>query len=367
MALPADELTDRQREILGAVVEYYIATAEPVGSRSLTRKSKGIDVSPATVRNAMADLEDLGYLSAPHASAGRIPTGSAIRVYVEHLARRGRLTAREKDLIQAVAFPGENANRDVGQVLRDAGKALATLAQHATVVFLPDLDDVVFADIELLPVRSDSVLALFVAKSGLVQHRVIGVDFAVDRDELRRMSNYLKSLLDGKTLAQVRVAIFDAMSDERAQADRIMRQALKLGEQTLGVSVAPEAKVLVDGERNFLDQPEFSDVGKMRTLLRAFEEKTLLLRLLHTAVQNPVDTSLIERADTQVVFGAESSVRGTQELALVVATYDSDEGPAGKVGVVGPMRMDYSRVVPLVETMAGALSTSFGSGPPDDD
>ena len=352
-------LTDRQRDILRAVVEDYIATAEPVGSRSLIRRNRGIDLSPATVRNAMADLEALGFLSSAHVSAGRIPTTLAFRVYVEELASRGRITAREREIISAIVCPKPDTKGDIGEVLHEAGRVLATLSHHASLVLLPDLDDVVFADIEFVPVRADSVLAVFVAKSGLVQHRVLPVEFPVDRDQLRRMSNYLKSLLDGKPLAEVRAAILNSMRDERAAADDIMRHALLLGERMLTVDPTPADTVLVGGERNFLDQPEFADIAKMRQLLRAFEEKTVLMQLLEAAVTHPIEASAAEREDTQVVLGAEAKPRETKDLAIVVARYQSGGGGSGQVGIVGPTRMDYSRVIPLVEYTAGTLSESF--------
>lgn len=356
-----EPLSERQREILQAVVEDYIATAEPVGSRSLIKRNRGIDLSPATVRNAMADLEDLGYLSAPHASAGRVPTAGAFRVYVEQLASRGRISPREREVIQACAFPKQDANQDIRQILHDAARVLASLSHQASLVLLPVLDEVVFADIEFVPVRQDSVLAVFVAKSGVIQQRVLPVDFALDRDELRRMGNYLKSILHGRTLAEVRRTIVSEMENERAAADRLMRQALELGERTLAVSPEAAESVLLGGQRNFLDKPEFSDIARMRSLMRAFEEKTVLLRLLNAAAHNPVEAQLAERADTTVVFGAEAGVRETKDLAVVMATYDSVTGPSGQLGIVGPMRMDYSRVIPLVEYTAASLSRSFGS------
>jgi heat-inducible transcriptional repressor len=355
------ELNERLRDILQAVVEDYIATAEPVGSRSLTKRNSRLDLSPATVRNAMGDLEDLGFLSAPHASAGRIPTVLAFRVYVERLASRGRISAREQDIINAIAQPGD-ASRELSQVLHDASRALSGLANHAALVLLPRLDEVVFADIEFVPVRERSVLVVFVAKSGLVQNRLVDVDFPLDRDELRRMSAYLQSLLTGKSLAEVRDAILAAMRDERAQADEMMRNALSLGERALSATPPAGAEsVVVAGERTLFNQPEFADIAKMRNLLRAFEEKTVLLRLLDATRMLPVDSPLVaERSATQIAFGAEGSVRELKELAVVVSAYSSTEGPTGQVGVVGPLRMDYSRVIPLVEYTAAALSRSFG-------
>ncbi|MBI2373324.1 MAG: heat-inducible transcription repressor HrcA [Deltaproteobacteria bacterium] len=346
------ELTERQREVLQAVVEHFIATAEPVGSRSLTRANRGIDVSPATVRNTMADLEDLGYLSAPHMSAGRVPTALAFRVFVEQLAQRGRISQKERELIATVT---SHVDRDIRQVLEEAGRILSTVSRHASLVLLPAIDDVVFSDIEFLPVRDRTVLCILVAKSGLVQHRAVDVDFPVDRDELRRMSNYLKTLLDGKRLADVRSSILGAMRDERAQADEVMRHALALGERSLMPHPIPI--VLIEGERALFDQPEFADIPRMRRILRAFEEKTMLLRLLDATVAQP---QAAEQSDTHVVFGAEASVTEFKDLAVVMASYGTENGPSGNLGVVGPMRMDYSRVIPLVELTAGTVARSLG-------
>lgn len=352
------ELNDRQRDILTAIIEDYIATAEPVGSRTLTRRRK-LDVSPATVRNAMADLEELGLLSAPHASAGRVPTVSAFRMYVERLAQRGRISARDRELIQALT-QSHAENGDLRSVLEDAGRVLSTVSRHASLVLLPRLQEVVFESIELLPVRDATVLTIFVAKSGLVQHRVFSVGFAVGRDELQRMSNYLNSLLGGKTLVEVREEIVRAMASERSQADFMMRRALELGQRTLGEG--PQIDVLVEGQRTFLDQPEFADVDRMRKLLRAFEEKTVLLRLLDAATATPIGAQAASRVDTEVILGSESALRELRDLAAVTTTYAAEDGSGGRVGIVGPTRMDYSRVIPLVEMTARALSDTLSRG-----
>ena len=353
-------LNERQSEILQAVVEDYIETAEPVGSRTLTKRNPGIDLSPASVRNAMSDLEDLGYLSAPHASAGRVPTALAFRVYVERLASRGRLSQRDREVIKAVVSPHEGTSRELSTILQDASRVLSTLSNQASLVLFPRLDGVVFSHIELVAVRERSVLAVFVAKSGLMQQRVIDADFPLERDELRRMSNYLNSLLDGKTLAEVRDAIVRELYDERAQADEMMRTALTLCDRTMSPMTAGASTVMIEGERNFLEHPEFSDVAKMRKIFRAFEEKTVLLRMLDAAAARPSEARLPEGAESAVYFGAEGSVRELKDLAAVMASYASEQGPAGRVGIVGPIRMDYSRVIPLVEYTAGALSRSLG-------
>ncbi|MGF1511476.1 MAG: heat-inducible transcriptional repressor HrcA [Myxococcota bacterium] len=349
------DLTERQKEILTAVIEEFIATAEPVGSRSLTRR-RSIQLSPATVRNAMADLEDLGLLSASHASAGRIPTVAGFRLYVERLASRGRISAKERELIQTLTQQSQE-NRDLRTVLKEAGRALSTVSKHAALVLMPSLDAVVFESVEFLPLREATVLAIFVAKSGLIQHRVIDVSFPLERDELNRMSNYLNSKLGGKTLIEVRAEILRTLDDERSQADFMMRRALYLGEKALSRSTDDATDLLVQGERTFLEHPEFADVPRMRKLLRAFEEKSLLVKLLDAATA--IDAQAASRAETTVVLGSESSVRDLRDLAAVTARYVAEDGSGGRVGVLGPTRMDYSRVIPLVEMTAQAVSDSL--------
>jgi heat-inducible transcriptional repressor len=364
-AAPAD-LSERQSDILQAVVEDYIETAEPVGSRTLTKRNPDIDVSPATVRNAMSDLEDLGYLSAPHASAGRVPTAQAFRTYVERMASRGRLTPRDREVISQLIGP---ADRSIAQVLHDASRALSSLSNQASLVLFPSMDEVVFSSIELVPVRERGVLAVFVAKSGFVQHRVIDVEETVDRDELRRMSNYLSSLLDGKTLADVRRTIIAEMQSERAAADELMRSALRVAERVIPSAPPLVEGLVVEGERRFLEHPEFTDLGKMRKIFRAFEEKSLLLRLLDLASTRPQAASR-EGVDTAIYFGAQGNVRELQDLAAVMTRYAAPDGPTGTLGVVGPMRMDYSRVIPLVELTAETLTRTLSgerAAPPVDD
>ena len=351
-------LTERQREILTAIIEDFIRNAEPVGSRSLTRRCN-IQLSPATVRNAMADLEALGLLSAPHASAGRLPTPAAFRVYVERLAQRGRITARERELVSAIVTGQAADAGNLSELLGEAGRVLSSVSKHASLVLMPALEEVVFRQIEFVPIREHAVLAVFVAKSGFIQHRVVEADFELERDDLTRMSNYLNSILAEKTLAEVRAEIVRAMGDVRGQADHMMRRALLLGERSLATSAGPE--MLVSGERTLFDQPEFADLDKMRRLLRAFEEKTLLLRLLDLAANHPIDAQAAERDETTVVLGSESSQRDLKELAAVTARYASGGGPSGRVGVVGPTRMDYARVIPLVEMTAAALTKSLSS------
>lgn len=353
---PAPDLNERQREILTAVLEEFIATAEPVGSRTLTRR-RALNVSPATVRNAMSDLEELGLLSAPHASAGRVPTAAGFRHYVTRLAQRGRISARERELIHAISLGPGSEQGDISKILQEAGRVLSGVSQQATLVLMPSLDEVVFRHIEFVPVRKDAILTVFVARSGLVQHRVLDINSPLSREELTRMSNYLTSLLGGKPLSEVREEIVRQMASERSQADNIMRQALVLGERTLG---PPEGQELVvEGSRNLLNQPEFSDLDRLRELLQGFEEKTLILRLLKAAATSSIGAQAAEVAATQVILGEESKLSELRGIAAVTSTYGAGAGPSGAVGVVGPTRMDYARMIPLVELTAEAISATL--------
>jgi heat-inducible transcriptional repressor len=354
------ELTDRQRDILQAVIEEYIATAEPVGSRTLTKR-RALHVSPATVRNTMADLEDLGLLSAPHASAGRLPTPIALRFYIEKLAPRGRISTRDRELIRAVTQSAAHSDQDLSEVLHDAGRVLSAVSKHAALVLMPTLEEIIFDHIDFAPVGGNRILAIFVAKSGFIRHRLVYVDMPIERDELSRMSNYLRSLLGGKTLAEVRGEIAREMASERSQADLMMQTALSLGDRALAHSETQG--IVVAGERTLLDQPEFRDLVKMRQVLRAFEEKTVLLMLLGEATREPIEAQAASSATTAVVLGHHTRIRELSELDLasVVATYAAENGPSGRVGIVGPARMDYSRVIPLVELTAEALSGSLSA------
>lgn len=357
-------LTERQREVLQAVIEQYIATAEPVGSRTLAKANKKINVSPATVRNAMADLEELGFLSAPHTSAGRVPTPKAFRMYVEHLVARGRISQRDREIISAIARPEQQG---IDRILHETGRVLSTVCKQASLVLMPCLDEVCFAQIEFVPVRESTALAVFVARSGLIQHQLVPLPEPLGRDELQRMSNYLNSILDGKNLSQVRQTILEHMADARSQADRLMRTALVLGQEALQPQAEPE--MVLEGERNFLEQPEFADVGKLRQLLRSFEEKSLLLHLLQAAATTPAGGEAHPASDTQVALGSDSDHKALHELAAVTARYTSSGGgTSGRVGVVGPTRMNYARVIPLVEMAANTLSETLSAddGEPGD-
>ena len=339
----AEPLSDRAREVLHAIIREHISTGGAVGSQQLLRNS-GFDVSSATLRNVMADLEDLGYLEKPHTSAGRIPTDRGYRFYVDTLIRLRDPNPRDRDFIQR-GIPTGTALEDS---LQEASRVLHFLTRHAGVVLAPRPSSGTFHRIEFVRLREGRVLAILVDQDGQVHNRPLALDFEISADELVRASNYLSELLEHLPLESVRGRIEQELAVDQAAYDQLMAKALKLGLLATGVSTAE--KVLIEGTGSFLDAPEFADVERMRSLFRALEEKTRLLSLLER----------VHRArEMQIFIGHESDLSPGGEVTLVATPYGPADRALGTVGVIGPTRMNYQRVIPLVAFTAQVLSASL--------
>jgi heat-inducible transcriptional repressor len=335
-----EQLSDRGKRILEAVIEDYIATAEPVGSRSITR-SHALALSPATVRNVMSDLEEMGLLISPHTSAGRIPTEKAYRLYVNSILEVRNITREKKDEIQRRC---RLAGKDVGQVLQETSRLLSTTSSYMGVVMAPRLATNVFHQIEFVKLSSRRVLAILISQNGTVQNRLIQVDEDLHQEELIRMANYLNDQLQGLTIAQVRDRLLTEMQSEKVRYDSMMSKALSLSEQTIN-SDAPE--LFLEGQANILDQPEFADTARMREIFRAFEKKSVLLDLLDRAMQ---------AEGVQIFIGSESHLLRMEGMSLITSTYMTGKDTVGVLGVIGPTRMGYGRVIPIVDYTAKLIS-----------
>ncbi len=336
-------LDDRGAHVLRLVVEDYIETAEPVGSRTISKKMS-LALSPATIRNIMADLEEIGYLCQPHTSAGRIPTGTGFRYYVNYLLARRQLASSDRDLLQRVTGEGV-AGAD--EVVRNASRLLANLSRHACVVVISRFSHQALRSISLLRASSDKILLVAVLQGGWVQHRLIEDEPGLATDELEKINSYLNEMAVGLTLPQLRMRIMNEMRKEKARYDRLMRKALMLGSKALAESHPGE--VYIEGRANILEQPEFvEDVQKLKRILHAFEEKNVILRLLDSALESEA---------IQVSIGTENPVEGLPDISVVSSGYHQGESAMGSIGLIGPVRMDYSRVIPLVEYTASLLSS----------
>lgn len=336
-------LDDRGAQVLRLVVEDYIETAEPVGSRTISKRMSQA-LSPATIRNIMADLEETGYLCQPHTSAGRIPTGAGFRYYVNFLLARQQLARSDRDLLHRVG-DAEVAGAD--DVVRNASRLLSILSRHACVVVVSRFSHQAIRSISLLRAASDKILLVAVLQGGWVQHRLIEDEPGLTTDELEKINAYLNDMAVGLTLPQLRVKIMNEMRREKARYDSLMRRALLLGSKAIADSLPGE--VYIEGRTNILEQPEFvEDFQKLKRILHAFEEKGTILRLLDSALESDA---------IQVSIGAENPVEELPEISVVSSGYRQGESAMGSIGLIGPVRMDYSRVIPLVEYTARLLSS----------
>jgi heat-inducible transcriptional repressor len=338
----SEELGEREKEVLRAVVQEYITTGGPVGSHHLSRRAE-FDVSSATLRNVLADLEELGFLEKPHTSAGRVPTDQGYRFYVDTLVRLKDPAPKDRELIHA----GLAQETKLEDLLGEASRILHSLTRHASVVLTPRPEAAVFHRVEFVRLREDRVLAVLVGPNGQVQNKIILVDFPVTSDELLKASNYLSELLREVPLEEARERIRQEMDQEQALYNALTAKALKLGAAATDLQTPEAERVLIEGTGSFLEQPEFADVERMRALFKTLDEKHKLLLLLDR----------VQRArEMQIFIGAESEFSAAGELTVIASPYGSREQVLGTVGVIGPTRMNYQRVIPLVNFTAQVLS-----------
>ncbi|MFQ5840846.1 MAG: heat-inducible transcriptional repressor HrcA [Thermodesulfobacteriota bacterium] len=334
-------LNERFKKVLELIVLAYISNAEPLGSRTICKRY-GIHWSPATVRNVMADLEDLGFLWQPHTSAGRIPTDKAFRFYVDEILNVQSLTQTEREKIRREYRILEY---DIPEMMRETSRILSGLSHYTGVVLTPKMASTIFKHIQFIRLSFRQILTVFVTSTGTVQNRIIQMESNLFQDELDGISRYLNEMLEGLALSQVRKKILEEMERERIAYDRLMKQALKLGHRAF--SSQEENELYIDGKMNILDEPEFANIEKMKSLFRAFEEKNLLITLLDKCLAGE---------GVQVTIGSEIEFSEMEGCSLVSATYGSVDRTSGILGILGPRRMNYSRVIPLVEYTAKVLT-----------
>lgn len=338
----SDELDDRARDVLRAVVQEFISSGDPVGSQQLTRRGD-FEVSPATMRNVLSDLESLGYLEKPHTSAGRVPTNQGYRFFVDSLLQLKSPSPADQQLIEA----GLSIGSGVEERLQEAGKVLHQLSHHAGVVLIPRPSAGTVQRIEFVRLADDRALAILVGQGGHVQNKLVMLDRPVTTDELVQASNYLNELLrSAATIEDVRSRILQELETQRTQYDEVVARALELGAAATDVSSAE--RVVIEGTGSFLESPEFAeDVRRMRALFRALDEKHKLLSLLDR----------VQRArEMQIFIGAESEFGSQGDVTVIASPYGTEEQVLGTVGVIGPTRLDYQRVIPLVNFTARVLS-----------
>ena len=335
-------LDERARTLLKALVERYIADGQPVGSRTLSRAS-GLDLSPATIRNVMADLEELGLIASPHTSAGRIPTAKGYRLFVDTM-----LTAQPIDLGAASTPLETQIHPDQPQrVIANAAQMLSSLSSFVGVITAPRKVSV-FHHIEFLRLSERRVLVILVAPDGDVQNRVIVTAQDYTQSQLIEASNYLTAQYAGLTIEEVRERLKREVDVLRGEIATLMQAAVETGAEAMQDS---QEQVVISGERNLLTVQDFSsDMGSLRKLFDLFEQKTQLMRLLDVS----------SRAEgVRIYIGGESMVVPFEELSVVSAPYEVNGQVVGTLGVIGPTRMAYDRMIQIVDITSRLVSNAL--------
>ncbi len=349
---PANEvLSERAQQLLRALVQSYIRDGLPVGSRSLSREV-GMTLSSATVRNVMADLEELGFVTSPHTSAGRVPTDRAYRFFVDTLLRARLPAPSEKqadELRQHIGSGGDDSR----SLVANASQLLSNITHLAGVVTLPLSQSQKLTQLEFLPLSERRLLVVLVYDNREVQNRIIELPRSYSGEEVRRAAALLNSTCRGLTLPELREELFRQLKESQENLNRLMLDAVSVAQLAVDPQHdVPGVDYVIAGETNLMGLAELGNVDKLKRLFEAFNERRDLLHLL--------DASL--RAEgVQIFIGHESGYQVLDDCSIVAAPYITDEGVAGVLGVIGPTRMAYDRVIPIVDLTAKLLGSALNS------
>ena len=339
------ELDPRSSAILQPVVAAYIGAAEPVSSAVVAQRGQALSLSPATIRSVMAELEAQGLLFQPHTSAGRIPTGKGLRHYVDSLLDP-RLRPRDRSQLEAAA----NASAPA-QLPTNLGQSLAGLSGQVAVIAVPRFVGSRFQEVGLVRHDSRRFLAFFVSAGGLVQQAMVEVDFDLTAADLQEAQNFLNEKLRDHTVDELRLQIRAELEGQQSAYDHVARQVLAIGVHALPESEARrQLDLFVEGASHLVGQPEFADLRRLRDLLEAIEERTALLEILERVLDAPA---------VKVILSFEHRVRALPDLACVGASWVAPSGAIAAVTLLGPLRMDYGRLVPLVGYTTKLLERRF--------
>ena len=340
------ELNERSREIFRHIVDLYVETGEPVGSRTLSRRL-GQNLSPATIRNVMADLEEAGLLMAPHTSAGRLPTDAGLRLFVHGLLEVGRISEDERRSIDSQCAA---AGKSVAQALEEATSALSGLSQCAGVVLAPKTERPL-KHMEFVHLGPGRALVVMVTEDGLVENRVITVPLGLPPSSMIAAGNYLNGRLVGRTLDEAKIAIADDLEGHRAQLDELTSKLVEAG--LAMVSGGQDGALIVRGQAKLLgDVTALADLERLRGLFEALETKESMLRLLEATRTGE---------GVQIYIGAENPLFAVAGCSKVVAPYqNSREQIVGAIGVIGPTRLNYARIIPMVDYTAMVIGRLLG-------
>jgi len=338
------ELDERKRKILKAIIRNYLETGEPVGSRTIS-KDTDLNLSSATIRNEMSDLEDLGYILQPHTSAGRIPSDMGYRLYVDEL-----MLEKEQEVAEIKEMMIEKTDR-MEKVLKQVVKVLASNTNYATMITGPSYNHNKVKFIQLSKVHDEQILAVIVVEGNIVKNQIIDLTEPMDDDTVLKLNLLLNTQLNGLTIEEISLGMITKLKDQAGAFSDLVGTVIDAVAEA--ISLDDDVEVYTSGTTNIFKYPELSDSAKASELISAFEEKQQLVEMIKETVGDEENTGI------QVYIGSESSVQTMKDCSVVTATYELGEGIQGTVGIIGPKRMDYENVVDNLKNLKIQLDAIF--------
>ncbi|MGD9676797.1 MAG: heat-inducible transcriptional repressor HrcA [Vulcanibacillus sp.] len=343
-------LTERQKLILSVVVDNYITTAEPIGSRSIS-KQREISYSPATIRNEMADLEEMGFLEQPHTSSGRVPSNQGYRYYVDYLIKPERIII-SKNILNNIRNIFTSQFNEFEHVLEQAANILSQITNYTSIILGPEIFNTKLTRIQIVPISDDNLVVILVTSSGKVEHKTLKITKEVSIHEIESLVNYLNYKLAGTPLYQLKSKIEKELLDEFTKNFTDYEKSMKIiNELFSDLDVQEGKKIYLGGTINLLNQPEFNDMNTIKGLFKLFEKTEDVKHLMKST-----------NSGIKVKIGLENELEAANNCSIITATYQVDGQPLGTIGIFGPTRMDYSRVIRLLDFLEDDFSkylTSF--------
>ncbi len=333
-------LSERKKRILQVIIHDYINSAEPVGSRTISRRYE-LSLSPATIRNEMADLEDLGYLEQPHTSAGRIPSQRGYRFYVDSLMEKPVLKREEIAAIERIIQQAKE--KDIDKLISQVSRTLSALTRYTSLIVGPKYKESAFKQLKILPLERGQGLIVLVTDIGFVKHRVIKLPPNLNEEELEQIVSYLNFRFFGLTIDRITTPLLREVKRDLVKHMDILKETLNLIEETSGNQ---DARLFLGGTTNILNQPEFRDVQKVKNLLELFEEGSVLGNFLGN----------INPEGIVVMIGEENKLDEIRDCSLIITTYRLEDKKEGTIGILGPTRMEYARVIAMLNYLVAKMN-----------
>lgn len=345
------ELDERKMKILQAIVKNYLETGEPVGSRTIS-KYTDLNLSSATIRNEMADLEEQGYILQPHTSAGRIPSDKGYRLYVDEMMkeRETLLDSREKELDTMKDFLVEKVDR-VETLLQNMAKVLANNTNYATMISTPKLHNNRVKFIQLSSVEENKILCVLVLEGNIIKNKILNVNAPLDNETILKLNILLNSTLNGLTLEEINLGMISKMTLQAGEQSELIRSVLDAIAEA--INSEKDMEIYTSGATNILKYPELSDSVNASRLIGTLEEKKLLTNLIADVNDGEEENAI------QIYIGDETPVQSMKDCSVVTATYELEDGMRGTIGVIGPKRMDYEKVVETLKTVKNQLDDAY--------